>query len=534
MRQLRFFVLALAALALFASCDQVLETFYPEFKKDFEGQKDAGITVNIVVESILFNNPSLLDSAKPIRVKLVPYYEMGPNEFFIDTGSIREKTIGKPDLQLAADGKYKKSAFFGGLYNAMWAAFVFVDKDNDNTIDYDEISRLGTFPGDQNKNKVDFRYEIRPTELVARLDQFSKIDGWILDQLNNAGGGGGGSPMLPVAGIGPTPGTVQVNTNVGIWADGSYDPDGYIAEYIWVVKKDNVIVPPGEQRRGQSDFNFTFASVGNYEIILRVKDNGGNISPEFRRWITVASSVTSKRVHITGSNTSGVNDKPVRFGLVNRFSYNMPIVIDTFSTSFDNSIDSPPPGDWFLIAWIDDNWDMMPDSGERGVVASNSTQNLFEVLPVSSVSVEYLNLDSVNMDLVEMVANIGPATYLPSDFTSGGGSTELANNTPISVQANVNLGIADGTQVRIEVMSPWNDPIASFVGTISGGTLAHTFSGLNYHPTPGQDSVFISVDSNNDAIFENAGDEYYGEYIFLLTGNTTYTLNATSADLLPY
>ncbi len=76
----------------------------------------------------------------------------------------------------------------------------------------------------------------------------------------------------PTASFTATPSPAIVNQVVFFDATGSFDPDGFVAEYRWDFQSDGVIDRTGSQ------VNFQFSSIGNFQVTLTVLDDQGATS----------------------------------------------------------------------------------------------------------------------------------------------------------------------------------------------------------------------------------------------------------------
>jgi hypothetical protein len=544
--------IAVLALLLLAGCDQVLEKFYPDFNKKFAQQQDAGITVTAKIDpSLVFSPPTGLNwSSSAIKVKLVPFYDQGQNQYYIDFGGVREVSFLKTDL----DAAYSKQVPFLSLYNAMWAAVVFIDTNGNGAIDPNEPSILAKDQSDPTKEKADFRYSISNVAMTATLYSYSRVDPWILQQLQGGGGGMGGGTQAPIASIETWPATAATNQPVSLSAMSSYDPDptGWVQEWIWTVYKDNYGVRTQEASYSFQNGNFTynFTNTGSYVVSLKVKDNSNTMSVSPAEvWISVQGQGTfvSRRIDITGSRSATIAGQHTFFNLVNRQSMAWQLQIDSWSQTYSNSFFNVPDGEWFVIGWVDLNGNGVFDAAtEPGKVATNTSQpTLTQTFP-STGAATYSYLNWVGISTVNVSLNIGNSDRLPVEFSSAP-VAEAANMAPYRLAVSVtngptamngNLGGA-GHAVQLTVYDPWKTAPGIFAYPSkplldAGNSLSIAdLSGFNlsYHPGSGfRDLVDVIVDMNSNGVFGDTGDREATKEIFLGSAQTNATVNITDMD----
>jgi hypothetical protein len=510
MKKLTVFLIVAVAF-LFASCDQVLEAFFPEFGEGAMGE--ASITVDVRLDGAVFGS---LDSNTPVRLKAVPFFRDFQGNDFIDFGSVRNSKLDKGAFSRQSDGSGKAMFTFDFLYNARWAVFVWVDKDNEGDIDFDEP---GMMARDMNDSElIDFSFKTYPAQMAVYIESWSRIPGEIIAMLQPDQSGDNQAPIAGINNMYPRFAVVGNWLNFdGNW---SWDNDGYIKEYIWTLyRRDQygmLSKLPLDQnpivKANESWFTWSFMNPGTYVIGLKVRDNQ-NLVSEYEVYTDNIyideTAIASNTIYISGTNnTPDSGWYPTYFALLEDGKPGIVRLINTWSTIYDNVFWDIPDGNWRVIAWVDSNWNGLPDEGEYGNNAMGSFGDLVFGLYggyETSVTVDINDTTTIGnqvpMSLFGGNINLKPYDLALEVFAGGydygdGYVIPAAPDKQIRVtfwDPNWNQIHAWGTHSA--TLDPWG---YGFFPDISGDIE------LQYHPYPGNDYVMIEIDMD--------GNGYYGDY----------------------
>jgi hypothetical protein len=544
-----FGILAVAAAAFaFAGCDALLETMYPEFgKKDFAKE---GITVRVEVA----NDFNYFESAQAdsfaqgrfIRAKLVPIYETGSGQY-IDFGAMRENKFDR--AALSSKGYTKPSGnlefkfdAFTNLASAEWAVIVWLDKNDDNSIGTDEPSTLALNPG--SGQIVDFRWGANAADINAFLNPYTRVDPWILSLLYGGGSSGGpNTPPVPV--ISDFPAAIQANKVFSVQGYQSYDPDvnDFVMKWEWSIVQNNAGVRNeiAHYVNGTSNLDLVLPAPGFYEINLKVFDKQNQVSAGKAQVIIEATSgaVVNNQIHITGSDTSSAYGGPVRFALVDRYSRMTKMLIDTYSTSFDNVFMNVPAGQYYVFAWLDANNDKAVDPGEPAYTATNTSQSWL-VDTIGGTNVNYFDYPAgAAAQTWEAAVSLFDGAVLPSGFFPTAAEANAGSPYTVSIVASHQLNSyttmsGAGRQVRVRLYDESNNMVQEATGPyyMDGSAylaIGNVFGTLSYQPSPGLYYVEVQLDLEGNNFEYGLDRVWYGD-LYLLAGDTTVDMTIYEYD----
>lgn len=498
-----------------AGCDKVLEAFYPEFKTGAGGTivLNFAVDVSVTLDKLVVYTADF-QGGKKVQVRLVPFYRSGEgtSDYYVDLDNVISFAYSKSDLPASAvESNGWRMAFSPteSLLSAQWRCIAWLDRNGDLKIDYNEPSALATTEG--GADMIDLRYGLKQDWSVkANLDPNTRIDQWILEQVQP--GGQSGTNQAPTAQISDEyPRVWQMGQQLFLDGNPSYDADGWVARWKWTVVYRGAYgeLPETDPANNRGTFegptlSFTFADSGYYDVNLVVWDNQ-DLASASKAKATIqitAGAVQQTQINITGQNQTG--QFPVRFALVEDFTKGFANTIDTWSSPFNNMFPNLMDGDYFIVAWVDADGDWMIDPTEPAATAENTSVST----PATTTGGVHL-FHVVQGTTLNASVDLTPASVLPDGlFTTSG--TEEANNTSYSIDLSMSLhddwytgtvetAVGANRDFIAYFDDPWGMHIRGpFYGTMdSSGTAGIpnlTGTPVQYHPYPGQDQLYVLLD----------------------------------------
>jgi hypothetical protein len=405
MKKLFLLFAFIGLLFVFTGCDEILEALYPEFTIGEEGvEGEEAVKVEVWLDySIRYNTPEYFDSIdpSPVKVKLVPFQMIGQDQWYIDWGANSpEQELYKEQFDQSDDQDTAKALFFNPGYS-IYRAIVWFDLNNDGQIGYDEPSMQAV---DEHGNvQFDLTY-YRPgdptVELSADLDKNTRInETWIITEL---AGEQTGENEPPIASIFVQNDNVPQGTDVHLIGWDSWDPDGWIEEYVWTVQD-----ALGEYVEYGDNIHYTFNQQGRWNVRLEVRDNNGAWS---EMWVAInvgpPQSGTNKKVEV---------NVDIDYSIPNLGNTLRVVLVQTDGGHFDGRdfwnqrypvawFEWIPDG-WYLVAgWLDLNEDGFPDPNEPGNVGY---PNYAPFTP---------DIDLYSEDFVQVNLSIDSGSRIPEEY----------------------------------------------------------------------------------------------------------------------